>query len=131
MRRQLWPEGSEREHRQEIQAFLDGRTTEPAAVLVAESQGILVGLAELSIRPSAEGCRTNRVAYLEGWFVAPEERLKGFGGALVRAAENWARDAGCLEFASDTPSTNIAAIHAHVGVGFESAGPLICFRKTL
>ena len=58
MRRQLWPEGSEREHRQEIQAFLDGRTTEPAAVLVAESQGILVGLAELSIRPSAEGCRT-------------------------------------------------------------------------
>jgi aminoglycoside 6'-N-acetyltransferase I len=131
LRRQLWPDGSELEHRREIEAFLDGHASEPAAVLVADKHGALVGLVELSIRPSAEGCRTNRVAYLEGWFVVSEERRKGFGGALVRAAENWARDAGCIEFASDTPPTNIAAIHAHAGVGFESAGSLMCFRKSL
>ena len=72
MRTALWPEGSPAEHAAEAKRFLAGRASEPLAVLVAQAEsGELVGFVELSIRPHAEGCHTDRVAYLEGWFVAP------------------------------------------------------------
>jgi aminoglycoside 6'-N-acetyltransferase I len=131
LRSQLWPEGSAVEHRDEIEAFIDGRAGEPLAVLVAERRGALVGFAELSIRSCAEGCHTNRIAYLEGWFVPPEQRRQGVGRALVAAAEKWALEAGCTEFASDTAAGNAASAAAHAAVGFENAGTVVCFRKTL
>src|SRR5262249_27189985 len=111
--------------------FLDRRGREPAEVLVAESQGLLVGLAELSIRPCAEGCNTDRVAYLEGWFVSPGERRRGVGRALAQAADDWGRAAGCVELASDTSPNNGVSISAHIAVGFESVGTVLCFRKRL
>ena len=46
----------------------------------------MVGFAEVSVRPYAEGCRGERVAYLEGWFVAEGARGHGVGRALVEAA---------------------------------------------
>lgn len=132
MRCALWPDGSEREHRHEIDRFLEGQAAEPLAVLVAEDErGRLVGFAELSIRPCAEGCRTNRVAYLEGWFVAPAARRRGVGRALVEAAEGWGCDQGCREFASDAAVDNAASAAAHRAVGFADAGVVLCFRKDL
>lgn len=119
MRRALWPDGSEVEHRQEIERFLAGQAREPLAVLLAEhGTGRVVGFAELSIRPYAEGCSSDRVAYLEGWFVVPEARRGGIGRALVAAAEDWARSQGCTEFASDTQPDNEASAAAHRALGF-------------
>jgi aminoglycoside 6'-N-acetyltransferase I len=131
LRIQLWPEGTELEHREEIARYLAGQASEPMAVFVAESHGLLVGFAELAIRPFAEGCYTDRVAYLEGWFVAAAERRKGIGRALVQAAERWARQMGCTEFASDTAPTNVESINAHSAVGFGQVGTVLCFRKKL
>ncbi len=75
LRHALWPEGSEAEHRAEIDRFFVGDAREPLAVLLAENgAGCPIGLAELSIRSHAEGCRSDRVAYLEGWFVTPKAR---------------------------------------------------------
>ena len=107
LRRKLWPEGSEEEHAAEISGYLEGRARAPLAVVLAfDALDKLVGLAELSIRWCAEGCQTDRVAYLEGWYVLPESRRNGVGRALVEAAEDWARDQGCSEFASDTDPAN-------------------------
>jgi aminoglycoside 6'-N-acetyltransferase I len=132
MRHDLWPDGSAEEHANEIAAFLDATASEPLAVLVAEEAGgELVGLAELSIRPCAEGCVTDRVAYLEGWYVAPDGRRRGVGRALVRAVEQWARGQGCTELASDTAVDNEASTAAHRAVGFEEVGLIRCFRRPL
>jgi aminoglycoside 6'-N-acetyltransferase I len=132
MRMALWPEGPAAEHREEIGRFLSGRAPEPQAVLVAESaEGGLVGFVELSIRPCAEGCRTDRVAYLEGWYVAPAARRTGVGLALTAAAERWARSQGCTEFASDTQPDNEVSAAAHRAAGFEDVGLVRCFRKEL
>ena len=132
MRLALWPEGSEVEHREEIARFFAGALPEPEAVFLAEDprRGPL-GVVELSIRSGAEGCRGDRVAYLEGWFVKPEARGRGVGRALIARAEEWGRAAGCREFASDARVDNVAAHAAHRAVGFAEVGLLRCFRKEL
>jgi aminoglycoside 6'-N-acetyltransferase I len=132
MRHALWPEGSVEEHATEIERFLSGQAREPLAVLIAEDlAGRPLGFAELSIRPFAEDCATDRVAFLEGWYVAPESRRQGVGGRLVAASEDWARTQGCTEFASDAVLDNAVSIAAHKALGFADAGRLQSFRKDL
>jgi len=132
LRHALWPGGSEDEHREEIAQFFAGQAREPLAVLLAEDEsGRAVGFAELSIRPSAEGCWSDHVAYLEGWFVAPEVRHQGIGRSLMAAAEEWGRAQGCPEFASDTEADNERSAAAHRALGFEETGLVRCFRKDL
>ena len=131
LRHALWPEGSLDEHSAEIDQFFAGRAQEPLAVLLAEDAGTVIGLAELSIRATAEGCSRDRVAFLEGWYVVPEARRRGVGRALVAAAEQWGRDQGCTEFASDTQPDNLVSATAHLALGFTDAGSLRCFRKDL
>jgi aminoglycoside 6'-N-acetyltransferase I len=128
----LWPESSRDEHEEDIGQFLAGKAREPAAVLLAEDgDGQAVGFAELSIRAYAEGCSTDRVAFLEGWFVVPEARRRGVGGALVAAAEEWGRSQGCTEFGSDAEEDNHASAAAHRALGFAEVGLIRCFRKDL
>jgi aminoglycoside 6'-N-acetyltransferase I len=131
MRRALWPDGTLEEHRDEIRDYLAGRAREPRAVLLAEAAGRVAGFVELSIRPCAEGCVTDRVAYLEGWYVAPDARRTGVGRALIAAAEEWGRAQGCIEFASDTQADNAMSAAAHLAAGFEDVGLVRCFRKGL
>jgi len=133
MRQALWPEGSEAEHREEMDRFFHSDCPrEPSVVLLAENaDGRLQGFAEISIRPFAEGCRSNRVAYLEGWFVLPEARRHRVGRALVAAAETWGCSQGCYELASDTDPENDVGAAAHRALGFADAGLVRCFRKDL
>lgn len=126
----LWPEGSAAEHRQELEDFFAKAPAESAA-LVAEGAAGLLGFAELSIRAYAEGCDTDRVGYLEGWFVEADARQGGIGGRLVAAGEAWARSLGCTEFASDTVAENELGATAHRALGFADAGLVRCFRKGL
>jgi aminoglycoside 6'-N-acetyltransferase I len=132
LRHALWPDGTEAEHREEIDRFFAGRAREPKAVLVAEDAAAhVIGVAELSIRPHAEGCHSDRVAYLEGWFVAPEARGRGVGRALMAAAEDWGRSQGCDEFASDAEAGDAVSAAAHRALGFTEVGLVRCFRKDL
>ncbi len=132
LRHALWPDHTEAEHRDEIDRFFAGDAREPLAVLLAEDgAGCPVGLAELSIRAYAEGCRSDRVAYLEGWFVVPKARGRGVGRALIVAAEAWGRSQGCREFASDAQPDNEVSTAAHRALGFVEVGLVRCFRKDL
>jgi aminoglycoside 6'-N-acetyltransferase I len=132
MRLALWPEGSEAEHRRQIDQYFQGLARgRPAEVLLAEDHGKVIGVVELAIRPYAEGCLSDRVAYLEGWYVVPEARRAGVGRALIAAAEEWGRAQGSTEFGSDADPGNDASIAAHRAAGFTDAGLVRCFRKDL
>lgn len=132
MRCALWPEGSAQEHAAEIEQFFAGQTHLLLVVLLAfDAAGKAVGFAELSIRSVVDGCETDRVAYLEGWYVEPETRRHGVGRALVEAAEAWGRAQGCTEFGSDTQVANTISAVAHLALGFTETDQVRCFKKRL
>ncbi len=131
MRTELWPDGAA-DHASEIAAFFAGSASMPLAVLIAcDEEGAAVGFAELSIRNYAESAISDRVAYLEGWYVDPAARRRGVGRALIAAAEGWARSQGCREFGSDADIDNAISALAHAAVGFTETARIRCFLKTL
>ena len=131
MRTELWPHHEA--NKEDIATFFRGvhRHGLDAALAAVAEGGAIVGFAELSIRGYAEGCDTDRVGYLEGWFVAEPHRHTGIGRALVRAAEDWARTHGCTEFASGTDITNLISATAHEALGFTEVERQIHYRKDL
>ena len=90
-----------------------------------------IGLTEAGIRDYGEGCETSPVGYLEGWFVQEEYRGKRIAGLMTQAAENWMREKGCTEVASDTWLDNEPSIRAHVNMGYHEVERLIHFVKRL
>jgi predicted cupin superfamily sugar epimerase/RimJ/RimL family protein N-acetyltransferase len=132
MRAALWPGEDAAQLAAEVGEYFAGELHEPLAGLLAiDERGVPVGVAELSIRNYAEGCDTNRVAYLEAWYVVPEGRRQGVGRALIAAAEEWARARGCREFASDALLDNEVSALAHRALGFEETEQIRCFRKAI
>ena len=129
MRGALWPD--ETDHAREVEDFLAGRLKMPLEVLIAVDESGIVGFAELFIRTYAEGCHTDRVAFLEGWYVVPQARRRGVGRALIVAAEAWGRAQGCAEFGSDALLDNAVSAAAHKALGFKEVVQIRCFRKDL
>jgi len=131
MRAALWPDDID-EHRAAAERFFAGFRHEPAEVLLAfDDSGRAVGFVELSIRNIVDGCSTERVAYLEGWYVEPSLRRQGVGAALVAGAERWGAEQGCTEFGSDSLIDNEVSHRAHRALGFEETGRVVNFRKSL
>jgi carbonic anhydrase len=130
LRAALWPDTSADEHRLEAARFF-APAAAPLCAFVAEDASGLLGFAEVSVRGYAEGCRADRVGFLEGWYVVPAARRRGIGRRLVAAAQHWARAQGCPEFASDAEAANDESATAHRALGFSDAGLVRCFRKDL
>lgn len=129
LRVELWPGIPSRENLGECRDIL---AAADQAVLLAETpRGQIVGFAEVSLRPLAEGCTTRPVGYLEGWYVRPDARHRGVGRRLMEAAELWAREQGCTEMASDTEAGNIASEEAHQRLGYTIVGRIVHFRRPL
>jgi aminoglycoside 6'-N-acetyltransferase I len=132
LRHALWPDQPRSELAAEAHAYFEGRGFMLDTVLVAvDPARRIVGVAELSRRPYAEGCVTTPVAFLEAWYVVPGMRGLGVGRALIAAAEDWARRRGCRELASDSTLDNAGSAAAHAALGFEEVERIRCFRKPL
>ncbi len=131
----LWPESPRKEHREELAGILAGRnpSTLPLIHFVAEAPvGQLVGFLEAGLRSHADCCDVSQpVGYIEGWFVEEAWRRRGVGRLLVAAAEDWAREQGCREMASDSLIDNALSEEAHLGLGYEVVGRSVLYRKSL
>ncbi|PWH11912.1 MAG: hypothetical protein DDG60_15770 [Anaerolineae bacterium] len=129
MRCALWDDTTPEEHRAEMRSLL---ADPDSPVFVAEcSDGRLGGFLEGGIRNYAEGCDTSPVGYIEGWYVEAHLRRKGVGRALVAAMEDWARERGLTEVASDTWLENEISILAHQRLGYQEVERVVCFVKKL
>ena len=130
MRGMIWP-GSADSHEADTRLFFSRPDESLATFVLDRLDGRLGGFIEMSQRKYAEGCESSPVAYIEGWYVDEDLRRKGLGAALVRAGEQWARDCGLREIASDTEVENEVSINAHKAIGYEEMERIVCFRKGL
>lgn len=130
MRCALWPDGED-DHELEIGDYFHQNERKAAVFVVDRGNGILGGFIEASIRYYADGCDTRNVGYIEGWYVDPDLRLQSLGRRLVAAAEQWAREQGCREMASDCELSNEISLQAHLAIGYEEVERAIHFRKLL
>lgn len=108
--------------------MFSGRRHDPQSVFLAVDEGgTAAGFAEPSIRHGVEGCDTDRVAYLEGWYVAPQPA--GYRAGAHRGGGTVGAKTGLAEFASDTQPDTRISILAHRALGFQDAGMVRCFKK--
>lgn len=102
------------------------------AVFLLSAEHVPVGFAQVQLRRDyVEGTRSSPVGYLEGIFICPEHRGRGYARALLDACEQWAREQGCTEFASDCELHNSASLAFHLRTGFTEANRIVCFTKRL
>lgn len=128
MRQDLWPHAAD-DHGQDISDTLADDTV---LALIARVDGVAAGFAEISLRHDyVNGCKTSPVAFLEGIYVAPAWRRRGVAAALVGAAQDWARQKGCSEFASDAALGNTVSHSMHHALGFVETQRVVYFRKVL
>jgi aminoglycoside 6'-N-acetyltransferase I len=125
----LWPEYTAEELRGHMDTMLDG---DDAVAFMADVDGVIVGFAEVSLRRDyVNGCETSPVGFMEGIYVEPDYRTRGVARALVDCAQNWVKEKGCTEFASDALLANIASHKMHNALGFTETERVVYFRKPL
>ena len=125
----IWPEHTLEELTGIIMRYM---SSENSAVFAEIVNGEYVGAALCCLRHDyVEGCETSPVGYLEGVSIREEYRHRGIARKLVSECEQWAREKGCTEFASDCELTNTASLNFHLGIGFQEENRIICFKKIL
>ena len=135
----LWPGHTTDELKEEFLSEMKKN----AHFFLLRVQGCSVGFAQCALRHDyvegtdsspvgyLEGTDSSPVGYLEGIFVKEGHRGKGYGRRLLKACEEWAKQAGCCEFASDCESANASSRLFHLHTGFQEANRIICFVKKL
>ena len=125
----VWPENTEEALTRIILEYMN---SDESAVFAEERDGSFVGVALCSLRHDyVEGCETSPVGYLEGVSVKKAYRNQGIAKRLVEECEQWARERGCGEFASDCELSNTASMSFHLRIGFQEQNRIICFKKVL
>lgn len=131
LRGEFIPELTPPEHRNFLQAFARD-SAGFSAFIASDRQGRAVGFAEVSIRQDyVNGCQHRPALFLEGIFVQPDSRGQGFARLICDAAEQWGRNMGCREFASDVYTDDSDSLAAHSGLGFEETERVVYFCKQL
>ncbi|MBE5784760.1 MAG: GNAT family N-acetyltransferase [Clostridiales bacterium] len=105
---------------------------EGAAIFIAYVENVPAGFAQVQLRRDyVEGTATSPVGYLEGVYTETAFRKQGIAKRLVEICEAWAKEKGCLEFASDCELANSDSILFHKAIGFLEANRIVCFVKGL
>lgn len=124
----LWPNHDPMELKKEMLEIEEKADQMP--VFFAYDQEVMCGFMECSLKEEAPGCHSNRILYIEGWYVRDNYRQKGVGRKLFEHASQWGKSHGCIEMASDTNENYPISPIAHKKIGFlESSIPFYYYKK--
>lgn len=125
----VWPENTEEALTRIILEYMN---SDESAVVAEKRDESVIGVALCCLRHDyVEGCMTSPVGYPEGVSVKENYRNQGVAKRLVEECEQWAREKGCREFASDCGLSNTASLNFHLQIGFQEQNRIICFKKVL
>jgi GNAT superfamily N-acetyltransferase len=127
LRQALWPK--------EVRAHLVEDATRTLAdpnqvgFLASDADGRPIGFIEAALYRDADARRPR--AHVEAWYVVPEHRGQGYGGALLGHVQHWCLHRAVTLLTSDTHSEYPLSPPAHEACGFERLGELQIFVKEL
>jgi GNAT superfamily N-acetyltransferase len=87
-------------------------------LVVAETEGTLIGSGYARIDPSRHYLKHTQHAYLGFMYVEPAYRGKGVNQLIIDALKAWARSQNLTELRLDVYTTNDNAIRAYEKAGF-------------
>jgi len=126
----LWPADRD-EHLPEMQEQC-AQPERYAQFIAYSNAGEPQGLVEAALRSDyVNGTDSSPVGFLEGLYVDPACRKQGIARQLVHAVEQWAREQGCTEIASDALLENTTSHAMHMSLGFEETERVVYFRKPI
>ena len=126
---ELWPHHPASELEREFAPLVCGGE---GVCFLALDGGLPVGFAQAGLRRDyVEGTSGSPVGYLEGIYVQPAFRGNGYARALLQSCQQWAKEKGCREFASDCELDNTGSLGFHLAAGFAEANRIICFVKQI
>src|SRR5699024_516934 len=125
----LWPGHTLEAFIQDMEQLI----TEPdSAIILSYHDHKAIGFAQCQLRYDyVEGTSSSPVGYLEGLYVKEAFRKQAVAKNLVRFCEDWAKQKGCSEFASDCEWGNEESLAMHLKLVFQEANRVICFTKKL
>lgn len=125
LRRALWPDSD-----------LDSLPDEARAVLASDDQACFLlvdpadrplGFAEVAVHPGTDG----PYAHVEGWYVLPEFRGRGYGRLLMHEVEQWSLHRAIRHLTSDTDPSYPLSPAAHARAGFRKISEFTIFVREL
>lgn len=130
LRSALWPTCPLEEHRVEMREIL--ASPYHTAFMARGLDGAFVGFAEVALRHDyVNGCESSPVAFLEGIYTVECARRQGWAAHLIAQVQEWAKQQGCSELASDTDIANLDSQRLHAALGFAETERVVFYRKTL
>ncbi|WP_088891748.1 aminoglycoside 6'-N-acetyltransferase [Leptolyngbya ohadii] len=127
---ELWSDSTADEMRSTLTHIFE--SPREAGFLVKTSDGEAVAFMNLSLRQDyVPGANHSPVAYVEGIYVRESYRKQGIGKSLIEFAEQWARQQGCTELASDALLDNTVSHQFHQQTGFQEVERVVAFIKPL
>ena len=100
--------------------------------LLYRKDNLYVGFMNLSIRNDyVNGTDTSPVVFVEAIYVLPDYRKQGIGKEFIRYAENYAKQKGIMQLASDCFIDNTLSENFHKSCGFIEKERVICFVKSV
>ena len=126
---ELWHDCSFDEEFERYKSIID---SENEICYIAKHREQYIAFIHLSTRNDyTEGAVDLPVAYIEGIYVKPSYQKQGIAKKLTKVAEDWARQKGFKQIASDTDLGNSVSIDFHKKTGFTEVERIVCFIKKL
>ena len=129
MRGELYASLDDEFHLKEMEEI--SQRTDWICRFIVNAEKEIIGLLELSSRNVVDGCLSSPVAYLEGLYLEPGHRGRGYGCSVLEKVVNWCRQNGFSELATDTELNNAAAQAFYTSFGFEEQDRVVVFRMAI
>jgi aminoglycoside 6'-N-acetyltransferase I len=107
------------------------RSRELSAFIALSATDEAIGILELSLRNVVDGCVGGPVGYIEGMYLEPVHRGRGYGRQMIAFATDWFRARGCKEMATDAEIDNAAAQAFYRRVGFREGWRVVGFTRPI
>jgi len=125
----LFPESTFEEEFKLNQKVLD---SESEIGVLYYQDGTCVGYMHLSIRNDyVNGTDTSPVVFIEAIYVSPDYRKQAIASTFINYAENYAKEKGIKQLASDCLIKNQLSEIFHKRCGFIEKERVICFVKDI